>query len=72
MEFSFVSVRLAAYFRDFLAERGGDYEEKGLLLRFTCDKIAAERTVRLDPFEFQRVVEISWGTAANTMTDIPR
>lgn len=57
MEFSFVSVRLAAYFRDFLAERGGDYEEKGLLLRFTCDKIAAERTVRLDPFEFQRVVE---------------
>lgn len=57
VEFSFVSVRLVAYFDDFLAERGGLYEEQGMCLRFSHDSISEKSTVRIDPLEFQRVVE---------------
>lgn len=57
VDFTFIPVRPAAYFDDFLAERGTLYEEQGMTLRFHHDDSAAKRVILIDPLEFQRVIE---------------
>ena len=56
VEFDCATVDLRAYFADFVAERAPWYEDQGLVLHLDAGG-AARLPVRLDPQEFQRVVE---------------
>lgn len=56
VEFDCATVDLRAYFADFVAERTPWYEDQGLVLHLDAGG-AARLPVRLDPQEFQRVVE---------------
>lgn len=71
VEFSFVPVRLVAYFEDFLAERGSLYKEQGMHLKFQYDRISTERMVLVDPLEFQRVIENILGNSRKYGGDAP-
>lgn len=60
VEFDQATVDLRAYFADFVAERAPWYEDQGLALHLEADGAASGTEpllVRLDPQEFQRVVE---------------
>ncbi|MDD6698390.1 MAG: HAMP domain-containing sensor histidine kinase [Veillonellaceae bacterium] len=55
--FNQATVDLRAYFADFVAERAPWYEDQGLVLHLESSDDTEPLPVRLDPQEFQRVVE---------------
>ena len=57
VEFDQATVDLRAYFADFVAERAPWYEDQGLALHLESSDDTEPLLVRLDPQEFQRVVE---------------
>lgn len=57
VEFDQATVDLRAYFADFVAERAPWYEDQGLALHLEPFDDTEPLLVRLDPQEFQRVVE---------------
>lgn len=64
VDFQVTTVNLRAYLEDYVSERAAWYEDQGLTLRFSDATEGREKLfVRLDPQEYQRVVENILGNA---------